>query len=118
LNSEVEIQINKAKLDVCLRQILVFQLNLNVSLVGLSWPLFIDGQVSRNRSGSILIRRIWRFTYQFPYSNTIYFGFYLGPMFLWAFTRIHLRGTNAMGLGSHTLVSSPRDSIGGSTKYI
>jgi hypothetical protein len=28
------------------------KLNLHVSLAGLSWPLFIGGQVLRNRSGS------------------------------------------------------------------
>jgi hypothetical protein len=30
-------------------------LNLNLSLAGLSWPLYIGGQVSRVRSGSIQI---------------------------------------------------------------
>jgi hypothetical protein len=30
-------------------------LTLNLSLTGLSWPLYIGGQVSRNRSGSIHI---------------------------------------------------------------
>jgi hypothetical protein len=30
-------------------------LNLNLSLAGLSWPLYIGGQVSRIRSGSIEI---------------------------------------------------------------
>jgi hypothetical protein len=30
-------------------------LNLNLSLAGLSWPLYIGGQVSRIRSGSIQI---------------------------------------------------------------
>jgi hypothetical protein len=30
-------------------------LNLNLSLADLSWPLYIGGQVSRNRSGSIQI---------------------------------------------------------------
>jgi hypothetical protein len=30
-------------------------LNLHQSLVGLSWPLYIGGQVSRNRLGSIQI---------------------------------------------------------------
>jgi hypothetical protein len=73
MNSKVMIQTNKAILDVCLRPSLVFRINLDVSLAGLSWPLFIGGQVSRNRSGSIQTRRIWRFTYQFPYLNTTYF---------------------------------------------
>jgi hypothetical protein len=36
---------------------------LDVSLTGLSWPLFIGGQVSRSRSGSIQIHLLWRFTY-------------------------------------------------------
>jgi hypothetical protein len=53
MNSKVKIQTNKANLDVCLRQSLIFWLNLDVSLASLSWPLFIGGQVSRNRSGSI-----------------------------------------------------------------
>jgi hypothetical protein len=30
-------------------------INLNLSLVGLSWPLYIGGQLSRTRSGSIKI---------------------------------------------------------------
>jgi hypothetical protein len=30
-------------------------LNLNLSLAGLSWPLYLDGHVSRNRSSSIQI---------------------------------------------------------------
>jgi hypothetical protein len=30
-------------------------LNLNLSLAGLFWPLYIGGQVSRSRSGSIQI---------------------------------------------------------------
>jgi hypothetical protein len=91
MNSKVKIQTNKTRLDMYLRQSLVLQLNLNVSLVGLSWTLFIGTQVSRIRSGSIQTRRIWWFTYRFPYSNTIYFDFYLGPIFLWAFTQIYLR---------------------------
>jgi hypothetical protein len=52
MNSKVKIQTNKAELDVCLRESLVLQLNLNVFLVGLPWPLFIGGQVSRIQSGS------------------------------------------------------------------
>jgi hypothetical protein len=32
-----------------------YKLNLNVSLDGLSWPLFIGAQVSRNQSGLIQI---------------------------------------------------------------
>jgi hypothetical protein len=104
MNLKVNVQTKKAKVDVCLRQSLMFLLNLDLSLAGLSWPLFIGSQVLRNRLGSIQTRRIWRFTYRFPYSNIIHFDFYFGPMFLWAFTRICLRGTNIMRLGSHTLV--------------
>jgi hypothetical protein len=106
MNSKVKIQTNKTKLDVCLKQSLVLRLNLSVLLTGLSWTLFIGGQVSRNQSGSIQTHRIWRFTYRFPYSNIIQFDFYFGPIFLWAFTQIHLRGTNITGLGSHTLVTA------------
>jgi hypothetical protein len=43
MNSKVKIQTNEAELDVGLRQSLIFRLNLDVSLVGLSWPLFIGG---------------------------------------------------------------------------
>jgi hypothetical protein len=107
MKSKVKIQTNKTKLDVCLRQSLVLRLNLNVSLVVLSWPLFIGGQVLRIRLGSMQIHRIWWFTSRFSYSNTIQFDFYLGPIFLWAFTRIHLRGTNITRLDSHTLVRRP-----------
>jgi hypothetical protein len=58
MNSKLKIQTNKAKLDVCLRQSLVFRLKLDVFLVGLSWPLFIGDQVSRNPLGSIQTRCI------------------------------------------------------------
>jgi hypothetical protein len=36
-------------------KLIINWLNLNLSLVGLSWPLYIGGQVSRIRSGSIQI---------------------------------------------------------------
>jgi hypothetical protein len=35
------------------------QLNLNLTLAGLSWPLYIGGQVSRIRSGSIQIPKLF-----------------------------------------------------------
>jgi hypothetical protein len=78
--------------------ILLNWLNLNLSLAGLSWPLYIGGQVSRIRSGSIQIKMS---VYDiFSYFNYIYAWAYLaGP-----------RGTKIMGLNSYTLVSSPRDS--------
>jgi hypothetical protein len=63
MNSNVKIQTKKVKLDVFLRQTLALRLNLDVSLAGLSWPLFIGGPVLRIWSGSIQTRRIWRFTY-------------------------------------------------------
>jgi hypothetical protein len=41
---------------MCVENKLVINwLNLNLSLAGLSWPLYIDGQVSRIQSGSIQI---------------------------------------------------------------
>jgi hypothetical protein len=36
-------------------KLMINWLNLNMSLAGLSWPLYIGGQVSRIRSGSIQI---------------------------------------------------------------
>jgi hypothetical protein len=72
----------------------------NVSLVGLSLPLLIGGNVPRNRSGSIQIS-LDHIDYNTSFYRLIY---------SWAATRIGLRGTNIVGLGSHTLVSSPRDS--------
>jgi hypothetical protein len=41
-----------------LRKSVDYKLNLDVSLAGLSWPLFIGGQVSGNRSGSIQINHM------------------------------------------------------------
>jgi hypothetical protein len=41
---------------MCVKNKLIINwLNLNLFLVGLSWPLYIGGQVSRIRSGSIQI---------------------------------------------------------------
>jgi hypothetical protein len=73
-------------------------LNLNLTLGGLSWPLYIGGQVSRIRSGSI---QITVYVYGvFSYFDYIYaYASLMGP-----------RGTKIMGLISYTLVSSPRDS--------
>jgi hypothetical protein len=72
----------------------------DVSLAVLSWPLLIGGQVSRNRSGSIQIS-LHHIDYNTSLNRFVY---------SWAATRTGLWGTNIMGLGSHTLVSSPRDS--------
>jgi hypothetical protein len=47
-----------------------YKLNLNVSLAGLSWPLFIGGQVSRNRAGSIQIT-----LYKTDCNTTSYFDY-------------------------------------------
>jgi hypothetical protein len=69
-------------------------LNLNLSLAGLSWPLYIGGQVSRVRSDSI---QITMSVYDvFSYFDYIYAWAYLaGP-----------GGTKIMGLNSYTLVTS------------
>jgi hypothetical protein len=45
-------------------------LNLNLSLVGLSWPIYIGGHVSRIRSGSIQITMY--VYYIIPYFDYIY----------------------------------------------
>jgi hypothetical protein len=73
MNSKVKVQTNKVKLDMRLRQSSIFRLNLDMSLAGLSWPLFIGGQVSGNRSGSIQTRRIlvvYSFHIRIQYTST------------------------------------------------
>jgi hypothetical protein len=73
-------------------------LNLNLSLAGLSWPVYIGGQVSRIRSGSIQITMsVYDIISYFDYIYA--WDFLTGP-----------RGTKIMCLNSYTLVSSPRDS--------
>jgi hypothetical protein len=47
-----------------------YRLNLDVPLAGLPWPLFIGGQVSRIRSGSIQIS-----LYNTDYNTTSYFDY-------------------------------------------
>jgi hypothetical protein len=49
-------------------------LNLNMSMSGLSWPLYIGGQVSRVRSGSIQITvSVYNFNSYFDYAyNWVY----------------------------------------------
>jgi hypothetical protein len=71
-------------------------LNLNLSLAGLSWPLYIGGQVSRIRSGSIQITLS-------IYDIILYFDY----IYAWAYLT-GLRGTKITGFISYTLVSSPR----------
>jgi hypothetical protein len=61
-------------------------LNLNLSLVSLSWPLYIGGQVSRIRSGSIQITMS-------IYGIISYFDY----IYAWAYLT-GLRGTKIMGL--------------------
>jgi hypothetical protein len=73
-------------------------LNLNLSLADLSWPLYIGGQVSRIRSGSIQITLS-------VYDIISYFN----DIYAWAYLT-GLRGTKIMSFISYTLVSSPRDS--------
>jgi hypothetical protein len=105
MNSKLKDQTNKAKLAMLLRQSWNYKLNLGVSLAGLSWPLLIGGQVSRYWSGSIQIYHVMAVYIIFPYSNTTYIGFYLGPILLWALTQINPRGTNAMGTRRRTHVT-------------
>jgi hypothetical protein len=57
---------------------------------------------------SVQIHRVMTVYIVLPYLNTTYVDFHLGLISLWAFTRIYLRSTNTMVLGSRTLVSSPR----------
>jgi hypothetical protein len=73
-------------------------LNLNLSLAGLSWPLYIGGQVSRIQSISIQITL-----------SVYYIISYFDYIYAWAYLT-GLRGTKIMGFISYTFVSSPRDS--------
>jgi hypothetical protein len=52
MNSKVKISQTRRVLRI---SVVLNWLNLNLSLADLSWPLYIGGQVSRNRSGSIQI---------------------------------------------------------------
>jgi hypothetical protein len=54
---------------------------------------------------------IFDYNYTSAFVSGLYFFDTIGPIFLWAFTRTDLRGANLTGLGRHTLVSSPQDSI-------
>jgi hypothetical protein len=59
---------------MCVENKLVINwLNLNLSLAGLSWPLYIGGQVSRIRSGSIQIT-------MYVYDINSYFNY----VYIWA----------------------------------
>jgi hypothetical protein len=58
---------------VCVENKLVDNwLNLNLSLVDLSWPLYIGGKVSRIRSGSIQITMFVYYIISYSYYNYDY----------------------------------------------
>jgi hypothetical protein len=78
-------------------------LNLNLSLAGLSWPLYIGGQVSRIQSGSIQITMS-------VYDVILYFDY----IYAWAYLT-GPRGTKIMGLNSYTLATMP---IGPTCKWV
>jgi hypothetical protein len=62
---------------MCVENKLVINwLNLNLSLAGLSWPLYIGGQVSRIQSGSIQITM--------SVYNIISYFYYI---YAWAYSR-------------------------------
>jgi hypothetical protein len=67
-------------------------LNLNLSLAGLSWPLYIGGQIPRIRSGSIQITL-------FVYNIISYFDY----IYAWA-KLTDPRGTKITSLNGYTLV--------------
>jgi hypothetical protein len=67
--------------------------NLDLPLVGLSWPLYIRGQVSRIRSSLI------QFTMS-VYDIISYFDY----IYAWPYLTVP-RGTKIMALNSNTLVS-------------
>jgi hypothetical protein len=55
MNSKVKIDKQGEVWRVLRISVVLNWLNLNLSMAGLSWPLYIGGQVSRNRPGSIQI---------------------------------------------------------------
>jgi hypothetical protein len=65
-----ELEGNKMELDVYWDKNVDYKLDLNLSLSGLSWPLFIGGQFSRNRSGLIQIS-----LYKMNCNTTSYFDY-------------------------------------------
>jgi hypothetical protein len=72
------------------------RLNLDMSLAGLSWPLYIGGQVSRIWSGSTQITMS-------IYDIISYFDY----IYAWAYLE-GPRGTEIMGLISYTLIRDLR----------
>jgi hypothetical protein len=77
-------------------KLVVNWLNLNLSLAGLSWPLFIGGQVLRNRSG-------YNVDYNMiSYSDYDYTWAYLSS----ATTQTGPRSTKITGLDSYTHTSN------------
>jgi hypothetical protein len=101
-SDELECKVSDKQGEYCVSKVKLglISAQFDVSLVGLSWPLLIGGQVPRNRLGSIQISQ-----HHIDYNTSLY-----RLVYSWAAIRTGLRGTNIMGLGSHTLVSSPRDS--------
>jgi hypothetical protein len=75
MSSKVKVQRNKIRRNLmCVENKLVINwLNLNVPLAGPSWPLYIGGQVSRIRSGSIQI-------IMYVYDINSYFNY----VYIWA----------------------------------
>jgi hypothetical protein len=73
--------------------VLLNWLNLDLSLAGLSWPLYIGGQVSRIWSGSIQITMS-------VYDVILYFDY----IYAWAYL-MGRRDTKIMGHNSYNLVS-------------
>jgi hypothetical protein len=79
-------------------------LNLNLSLDGPSWPLYIGGQVSRIWLGSIQITMlVYVIILCFDYNM-------IGHNSHGTITQTGPRSTKIMGLSNYTLVRSSRDS--------
>jgi hypothetical protein len=104
MNSKVKIQKNKTKLDMCLRQSLVSRLNFNVSSGRpLPAPIYrwlgLEDQVGFYTNSP----------YMAVYISISVFKYNIIQLLSWGYismglTRIHLRGTNIISLGSHTVV--------------
>jgi hypothetical protein len=102
MNSNVKIRQTRRNFMCAESKLVINWLNLNLSLAGLCWPLYVGGLVSRIR-GSIQITMYMISTRIFTMST-------FEPNSYYTITRTDPRGTKIMGFSSYTLVSRPRDS--------
>jgi hypothetical protein len=81
MNSKVKDSGEQGEIRWLLRQNVDYKLGLNLSLAGLSWPLFIGGQVPRNRSGEYKL-----VLYKMYYNTISYFDYDYALIFILGFS--------------------------------